>query len=301
MNKKTLRKLTKKITASLAVLSLTSALLFTGPVVKAACAQSAPVMTVDMKAADTAVGSWQDSLSVPAGRRVQFNVEIHNTVIGSVANNVRAQVTFPGGTSTTISIPVTITTNNAGAVSDTVNISVPSAQSITYVPGSTRLFWDQNGDGTLDYDNAQLADGIVGSSIPLGDQQGCNNFIIRVNFLADISGTPAPTPTPTPTPAPVGGQTQTQSQTQNNNQNVTINNPAAAAAAAPVKTVAAKTTPATGPGELALAGMLGAGPVGFALSRYGRGLKVIGKREEEDLMDIAQSLFSERKNRIGSA
>ncbi len=290
----------KKVISILTALVLSFGMVLVSPA-KAACAQSAPSMAVDMKAADTSVGSWQDNLSMQPGHRVQFNIEIHNTVVGSTAHNVRAGVTFPGA-STTLSIPVTVSTTDAGSVSDTVNITLPSAQTITYVPGSTRLFWDQNGDGTLDFDNAQLADGIVGSTIPLGDQQGCTNFIIKVDFLADISGTPAPSPTPTPTPAPAsavttgGGQSQSQSQTQNNTQTVTVN---AAAAAAPAAVVA-KTTPATGPEMVTLAGMFGAGPVGFVLSRYGRGMRAFGKREE-DWTSVATALFSERKSKIGSA
>lgn len=298
--KNTSKKLIRKITAAFAVLSLTTALLYTGPVVRAACAQAAPNMTVDMTVndiSDSPDAGWVNNLNSEGGRRVQFNVEIHNTVVGSTANNVRAQVTFPGGATSTITIPVVVTTNNAGSVSDTVNISVPNASTMVFVPGSTRLFWDQNGDGSLDYDNAQLADGIVGSAIPLGDQQGCNNFIIRVNFLADISGaptptpTPEPTPTPTPTPAPVGGVTNNNNNTNTNNNNINI----ASAPAQAAKVVAKQ--PETGPNALALAGVFGAGPVGFALSRYGRGLKVIGRREEEDLMGLAQGLFSERKNK----
>src|SRR4030043_806115 len=48
---------------------------------------------------------WQHVLSSQAGHRVAFQVDIHNTVVGTVAENVHVRVAFPNGAQNTINVP----------------------------------------------------------------------------------------------------------------------------------------------------------------------------------------------------
>ena len=264
---------------------------------------------------DSPDAGWVHNLNSQAGRRVQFYVEIHNTIVGTSAHDVTAKVNFPGGTSTSLSIPLTVTSGNANTASDNVTINIPAPGArISYVAGSTRLTWDQNGDGVKEFNNTKLSDGVVGSGIRIGNQSGCNEFIIQLSFLADLVGsTPSPTPSPSPSPSPsptpspspspspsptppctTCGSTNNNdnnndididienNQTQTQNVNVTT-------AAVPVK------QPETGAGVLGLATMFSAAPIGLALARYGRGR--ITTRKEENLAGIAKSLVESRQGK----
>lgn len=335
-------------------------------------AHGSPNMTAKMEVSEveSAGSGWQHSLTTQGGRTVKFYIEIHNTVVGSQAHDVKAQVTFPGGVSQSLTIPLSVSTTNANTANDTDIITVvPNRGSISYVAGSTRLTWDQNGDGTLDYNQTPLPDGIVGSGIRIGDQSGTNEFIIRLNFLARIEGAAA-APTASVSLAlscsavspdvPVswvvsgtGGVGVTLKLTrdgqairgggvdwggrasglgrsgtylaqlirdgsvvaQDSKSLSCAVQPTAGATGATGATGPTGTTgatgatgaiggtgaterpaqqPATGIGLIPLVGMFGAGPAGFALLRYGRGVKAFGKREE-DWMGIAKGAFLSRK------
>lgn len=111
------------------------------------------------------------------------------------------------------------------------------------------------------------------------------------------SPTPTPTPTPSPTPSPspsvsptpspsptptviVINNSQEQEQQQNNNQSVNVTTP--------------QVLPATGVGTLGLATLVTGGPLGFALTKFGRGR--VSKREEENLADFASGLVESRRD-----
>lgn len=276
-------------------------------------ASGTPNMTVRMVVNDdndVPDQGWQHTLSSQAGHRISFAVEIHNTVVGTEARDVHVAVGFPSGVRNTLNIPVNISANNANNASDSVAINVTSPVSgaeIRYVPHSTRLYWDRDGDGVREYNNTPLVDGIVGGGLTLGDQKGCNEFIIQVTFLAELvagqepepspspSPTPTPSATPSPTPTPPAGQSQSQSQsqTQNNTQTQTVNVTTAAAPAPQVAGV--KKQPETGVGVLGMAAMFSAAPIGLVLARYGRG-RIHAKRDEE-LIVTANSIFSDRQSK----
>ncbi len=270
-------------------------------------ASESPNMTVRMLVNDdndSPDAGWQHDLNSQGGHRVSFAVEIHNTVVGTEAKNVHVQVGFPSNTANTLNIPVNISADNANNASDNVTIHVTSPTTgaqIKYVAHSTRLYWDPDGDSSngIQYNNTPLVDGIVDGGLTLGDQKGCNNFIIQVTFLAELVGEQ---PTPSPSPTPVGGinitnnntNNNSQSQTQNNNQTVNVTaTGSVAGASVPVK------QPETGASVLGLASMFSAAPFGLALSRYGRG-RLIGKREE-DISEVANGLVEKRsRTRAGA-
>lgn len=126
--------------------------------------------------------------------------------------------------------------------------------------------------------------------------------------LVSPSPTPSqsPTPTPTPTPEAVGGSNvnitnnnnnsndnhNEQNQDQTNNQNVTVNVTSSTGIVKGVKTPTI--TPETGISVLGMTSMFGAGPIGFVLSRFGKGR--ISKKREETLSEVAMGLFSHRND-----
>jgi len=265
-----------------------------------------PNLTINYLVAHNDVGSWGDSVNVGVGETITLYAEIHNTNVPTTANNVKIKANLPSTTGTSTA---TASADNAASVSDNVQINV-NGGNLEYVAGSALMTWDVNGDGNFEFDNTQISDQIVGSGVTLGNQQGCNQYIIQISFLARVVGAPQPSPTPTPTsqpsptPPPSGGNEQDQDQnqdqeqnqdvdvnvSQNNNQTVNITNPAPPAVAGvkvPLK------QPDTGVSVLGTSLMAGAAPVGFALSRFGRG-RIVGKREEETLGEFANGIVTRR-------
>lgn len=245
--------------------------------------------------------SWDKNVSANVGEYIQLYTEIHNTNVPTTANNVKIKVNLPSGSGNSTA---TVSADNANSVSDSLTINVNGGGTLEYVTGSTELTWDVNGDGNKEFNHTPFGDGIVGSGVVLGNQQGCNEFIIQVTFLVKVvapQASPTPTPTPTPVP-PAGGQSQSQSQTQNNEQNQTVNVtntntntvnvPEVKGVSVPLK------QPDTGVSVLGLASLMGAAPVGMLLSRFGRGKRLVGKREEENLAELGKNLVD---NRIGKS
>lgn len=272
---------------------------------------------------------WTENVNLNQGDEVHFYAEIHNTVVGSRADNVTLTAAVTGGTFTDGTSTATASANNASSASDTINIHINGGGQLQFVPNSTRVTWDVNGDGNKEYNNTFVA-GNPFNGLLIGDQDGCNQYIIQVGWSARVVGgtqpspspsptpsvSPSPTPTPvaSPTPPPSGGNNQDQDQEQeqdqeqnqdvdvnveqNNNQTVNITNPAPPAVAGvkvPLK------QPETGVSVLGLASMAGAAPVGLALSRFGRG-RVVGKKDEEETLgEFAKGLIGNRSGKSESA
>ena len=241
---------------------------------------------------NTTGGSWEHSVNVSSGQQIKFYAEIHNTNIGTTANNVKIKFSLPSGSGTSTA---TVSADNNDAVSDNVTINVNGGGQLQYVAGSAKMGWDVNGDGTPEYSDSQISDNIVGSGVVLGNQQGCNAYIIQISFKVNVVA-PAASPSPTPSPAastpPSGGQEQHQEQTQNNNQSQTVNvtntsTPQVLGTSVPLK------SPDTGVSVAGLMTMFGAGPLGLALARFGRGRAFIAKRKE-NLAELAKNLVDNR-------
>jgi len=273
-----------------------------------ALASPTPNMTVNHLVTGPSSSGWGKSVTLNPGDTVHFYAGIHNTVVGSTAEGVVISASMPTGTFTDGTSTAQVRAENANTASDNVSIHINGGGSLEILPGTTRLTWDVDGDGNKEYDTTFIAGSpLEGSGILLGDQKGCNEFIIQVGWSAKVVGgqEPEPTPTPTPTPAPPsGGNNQEQEQeqeqeqnqdvdvnvSQNNNQTVNITNPAPPAVAGvkvPLK------QPETGVSVLGTSLMAGAAPVGFALSRFGRG-RVVSKKDEETLGEFANRIVSTR-------
>lgn len=187
---------------------------------------------------DSPDAGWVSNVDIRRGQRVQVYAELHNTQVGTTANNAKVKVTMPANGSSSGNFQVEYIADNANTAASAVSVSAPNAVEYRYVNGSTRLTWNQDGEGAKEFENTQVADGITAGGYTLGNQDGCNNFIAQISFMVDVLGpevSPSPSPSPVPSPSPtpgVGGQEQDQdqdqdqNQEQNNNQttNVDVNN-----------------------------------------------------------------------------
>jgi len=258
---------------------------------------------------------WNQNVNVPVGHQVQYALAIHNHVPGTVATGVRAKVSLPSGVITSGTSTATVTSSNATTVTQsiTVNVTTAGGGEIKYVPGSTQVTWDPDGDGDLEYNAVSFADGIVsGDGLLLGDLKGCNEFIIRISFLANVVG-PQATPTPTPTPTPVLTPTPTPcascnvdidntNNNNNENNNTNNNNVNVTVAGATTPTVAGmKTLPETGAFAILLTALVGAIPLGLFLKRYrSLKLKLFTDESASKLADGKELSFSDLvRNRVG--
>ncbi len=164
-------------------------------------------------------GSYVDPASANPGDTLSFRVRIHNPGEACLTN-VNVKAALPSGPNTVQTSTVTVWADNATTnyVSDTATVNLSSAQSISYVPGTTQLL---NNSGVI----SNLPDTILTSGVNIGSVCISINERRFVQFQARV-GVPTPPPTPAPTPTPT----------------VT---PTAAAKPAPA------TLPATGPGDVA--------------------------------------------------
>ena len=275
---------------------------------------------------DVPVG-YSDNVTLNPGQHLAMRLEIHNTIVGSTAENVVVKTTLPAGNITDGQVFTEVSASNASSVSDTVNVHVNGSGQLVFVPNSTTIHWDQDGDGVKEYNNTPIQDGITASGLALGSQKGCNEFVIIIFFLVEVQGQPSPSPspsptptptptstptptpsptpevTPTPSPTPTGGititNTNTNTNTNNNNVNVSVENKneqtSVASTQGQVAGVKVPTTaPDTGANVLGMFSMFGAAPVGIALSRFGSGRQMTGKREE-NLEEVAKELVAKRK------
>lgn len=297
------QKTVKRVGLGLAA-SLTAVSLFVSPMLALADAPNMALIHLGSNG-----GAWSNNVTVNSGESVWLYTEVHNTMTGTTANNVRIHVNLP---STSGNSTATVTADNANTATGNVSLTVNGGQ-LQYVPGSTHMTWDSNGDGTNDADNQQMPDGITTGNLLIGNMNGCYAYVAQITFEAKVTGvqptpTPSPTPTPTPSPTPTpvpspsptpgtGGtvinNTNNNSQTQNQTNNQTVNVTTASAVAG-VKVPVEQ--PKTGPEVLGLATMFGAAPLGVVLSRYGRGRLAISKREE-DLSSVANDLVKTRAKR----
>jgi len=108
--------------------------------------------------------SYTHDVTLASGQYVALYTEIHNTNVPSTANNVKLRVALPNGSGASVA---TASADNASSVSDSVNLINPVGTKLEYVAGSTHMTWDQNGDGTKEFDNTVVADGITGNGLLL--------------------------------------------------------------------------------------------------------------------------------------
>jgi len=140
-------------------------------------------------------GSYANTISAKAGDLLEYSVELHNDAYGSLTSiNVAANLPSNSAVSNTSTVVATTNLGGTSGATGSVTVNLNSAQTISYVKGSTVL---DNGQGVQ---TQTFPDGITSQSgINVGGLMG--STIEFVNFEAKVS-TPVVTP-PTP-PAPCG-------------------------------------------------------------------------------------------------
>ncbi len=147
-----------------------------------------PNLTVKFLSANPARpgDGWSDDTQADPSNDLQFYIEIHNTSVPSVAEDLKVWVDFDNLVAYASSSPYTTNT------SDSTNVTFSSAAEMTYRSGSMKITWDKNGDGVKEYeDYVWPNDDLISSGgITLGDLIGCNPFVIQISFWADSEAIP---------------------------------------------------------------------------------------------------------------
>lgn len=288
----------KRILKSAGIMAVALALVVVLPIKTATAAN--PLLTVRYVVTNLNHdgGVWKESTSAQAGDVLELDVEMHNTEVGTTATNPKVRATFTTGTFTAGTSTVRFSADNAGEARDQIALAITSqgGGSLAYITGSTRLFWDPNGDGVKDFNGTVIGDGIASGGISLpGNMNGCNQFIAQITFRVRVKAgqNPTPTPTPTPTPPPTGGSTPTpppggqeqhQEQTQNNTQNQTVNvtqNVTQTQQTPAPQVAGVKELPKTGPAFLAWSALASAAPIGVGLRFWSARLRRRSTQESE--------------------
>lgn len=136
--------------------------------------------------------------NVKDGDELYITVYVHNNAKGSLgvlgeAQNLRAKVDMPAGSSTSHEIKGTIAASNANPVSvyDTITINGSEAFELEYVPGSATMITN-----ALNY--VSVNDGLVTNGADIGydaldgTMPGCFEFSGWVNFRVKVKVTPTP-------------------------------------------------------------------------------------------------------------
>jgi len=136
-------------------------------------------------------GSFSDPTTADKCDTLQYRVRIHNPGPDQVLNNVVVKASFSGGASTQNVSTVVASASNAEPASrtDTATVNLSSAQTVTYVPGSTQLLNAQGGViGTI-------GDVTSGSGVNIGTVGISINEKRFVQFNAKINCPQTPPPT----------------------------------------------------------------------------------------------------------
>lgn len=182
--KKLIKLAGRKAFASLMILSIACAGLFL-TIRSASASEPELALKYNVTNNDDPNDPWDHDVTVGAGQTVKFYAEIHNTVIGSTANNVRIKAAVPSTSGTS---EAKVSADNAASATDSVSLTI-NGGTLQYVPGSTFMTFDVDGDGVFEsgeFNGTQMPDGIVGDGITVGNQKGCFEFIAQVSWKAKV-------------------------------------------------------------------------------------------------------------------
>lgn len=139
----------------------------------------------------TSQADHDNGVTVNPGDEIEFIIFYHNgaaTAPENIAHSVRISANLPVGSSQTQTVSASISADNATTIDSSshggdmqIHIN-SSAQTLQYIPGSTRHFPNRSTTGQT------LPDGIVSGGVNIGDIQGCWDFSGFVKFRARVSG-----------------------------------------------------------------------------------------------------------------
>jgi len=146
---------------------------------------------------------FTDPATANACEKLEYKVRLHNSGFDSVTNIV-ADATLPSNSSTSNVSKMTVTYSGGvvPSVSDTATLNLTSAQSVSYVSGTTQLL-----DGNNNLVKA-LPDGVTQGGVNVGTLNG--STVEFVQFQAQVNcPTPPVTPPTTPPTTPATPATPT--------------------------------------------------------------------------------------------
>ena len=142
-----------------------------------------------------------DPISVTDNEEVTMQVYFHNNAASNlnlVAHNTMVKMTLPTGSSANQESTAFISADNATpqTVSDTLDMNSASPFTMTYEPGSAKL-WTNYVSGAALSDSVVTTGALIGSNGPDGNVPGCSQFSGFVTIKVIVHVTPPPAPQPT--------------------------------------------------------------------------------------------------------
>ncbi len=199
---------------------------------------------------NTQQNGWQNSVNVGPSEVVEFLVKISND--GNYdARGVRIKANLPSNAQVSHNPSVTISSDNAPSVTDSVTVTGQKPFWFVYRVGHATLF------GATDLYNCpngcNIPESFYLSPLMLGTVKKGESASIQVTFKADIFTpvSPTPTPTKTPTPTPTKTPTPTPTKTPTMTPTATPKTPTPTPTKTPTSTPTSTATPTATPTESA--------------------------------------------------
>ena len=111
---------------------------------------------------------WQTSISGDAGETLSFLVYYNNNS-DDTASQTKIKLNIPSGQFTSNSVTANVWSQNANQISGSVNVSLDSNQTLTYVPGSVRWYPVCYTTQTRALPDGQSGSEVISSGLNLGD------------------------------------------------------------------------------------------------------------------------------------
>ncbi len=170
---------------------------------------------------------WNFPMAANPNDILIFDLYYHNSEPGTIANNTTLRVSLPSGAASQQTVTGYLSADNttnatpSNPMSQSVQINIPTAQSLTYIADSAKWYpnqGDASSNNFVPLPNSQTGSQLFTSGINIGSINGCWEYSGQLIFKARVSDitpsptptpTPSPTPTPTPTPSPTPSPTPT--------------------------------------------------------------------------------------------
>jgi uncharacterized repeat protein (TIGR01451 family) len=137
-------------------------------------------------------GPWQTFINAAASDTLSLLIWEHNSVPGTVAQNVRVRVNLPTTESAAHTVTATISADNAQSITGSVTINTNNQTSLEFIPSSVRLFRNTGGENPILTETTWPAginpDQVVTTGINLGDQEGCWQYARAVLLQIRVKG-----------------------------------------------------------------------------------------------------------------
>ena len=149
---------------------------------------------------DAGTYNWATNVAADAGNDIALLVYYHNTA-AITATNTKVRVNFPAASQTTQTISVNIWSDTDPAINDSVVLNISSAQTVTFLSGSTRWYPNQNSGTNQVLPSGQSGDEIISAGgLNIGNMASGWGAQGYVSLKARISNNTTPITNPNPGP-----------------------------------------------------------------------------------------------------